>query len=170
MLGDKSIDVDVEFSKFLSFHVGILDLLSCDVFTLLEFEDVLLPINDARCLCLGVQSSNISSFQPAILRKSLLGLDLIVIVTQEDPRPSCPELSSRACLSFFILVGREVVHFRDINQFNFEVGLHNSKTTNGPPTCLTSGSRAAVILIAPVDSVCPYPSISGAHMQTFRKF
>lgn len=119
------LSVDVEFSKLLSFHVGILDLFSCYVFTLLEFEDVLLPINDAHRLRLGVQGRNISSFKPAVIRNGLLGLGLIVIVAQEDSRSPCPELSSRVRLSFFIFIGREIAHFRDIDQFDLEVGLHN---------------------------------------------
>ena len=39
----------------------------------------------------------------------------------------------------------------------------------GPPTCPESGSPVCELKLDAVDSVCPYPSTMGAHIQTFRK-
>jgi hypothetical protein len=145
--------VNVELSELVSLEVGVFNLLGCDVLSLLKLEDVLLSIDDAHGFCLRVESSDIAGFQPAVFGQGLLSLDLIVIVAQEDSRPTRPKLSSGICLALFIFIGGEIAHLGNIDKLNLETSLYSSISTRGPPTCLTSGSRAVVILIAPVDSV-----------------
>lgn len=143
------------FCQLVALHIGVLHLLSGHILALLQLEDVFLSVDDAHCPRLGAQCSDVACLQPPVGSECLPCLGLVAEISHEDARSSHPNLSSGSGVALCVPIGREIVHFGNVDQLEFEVALDRKRGTVGPPTCLTSGSLASLMSMAPVVSVCP---------------
>ena len=82
------------FCQKMAFHVNVLNLLSSHILSLLQFENIFLSVDNHDWLSLSRHKSNISCLQPSIRTNRLFSLHLIVIVSEKNARPSCPNLFS----------------------------------------------------------------------------
>merc|ERR1719319_1384609 len=117
-LGLETVTVDPDLVDGCRLGVGILDLLDGNVFSLREFENVLLPVDD-RKRAVGVDATNVSSAEPAVLGQNLFRLLGHFVVTLEDDRS--PDLDFTAGGVVFLLVDSLlvcacVVHLRDVRK------------------------------------------------------
>ena len=113
----------VHLRNLFPFEIDRLNFLSGDVLTMLKLKDILLAIYYFQGSSSRQQAPDIATVKPTILIDSLLGLVSILIVTQENARPTNANLSSRAQPPLCINILVSVVHLRDIFKLELNVAL-----------------------------------------------
>lgn len=109
------VSMDEDLCEFVALHVYVFHFFSSNVLALLQFEDVLLTIDDANCSGLCAHRSYIAGLQPSVSSDCIPGLLLIVVVSQENAWSSCPNFTSRCGKSVLINISGEIVHFWDVD-------------------------------------------------------
>lgn len=59
--GLSGITMDEYFGQFIALHVGVLHFFSCNILSLLQLENILLPVDDTQSSGLGAQCPHITS-------------------------------------------------------------------------------------------------------------
>jgi len=90
------LSVNVYFCKFITFKIGILHFFGSYIFSLLQFKDIFLAINNTDMLWFRIHGTYVTSTQPSIFRYSFFSLGFIMVITRKDSRTSSPNLSSRS--------------------------------------------------------------------------
>ena len=153
------ISVEESLLDYMAFSVDGLDFLSGYVLALLQFEDVLLPVDDLHGIGACQKDPDISGFQPAVRGYRLSGFLFVFVVAHEDGWASQPDFSSGGWPSFFVLVIAGIVHLWNVTKLELHVALNLVKDcTTMPPTWPLMGSWVPWMKAAAVFSVCPYPS------------
>lgn len=119
----KGVGVDETGANQVTDSKGTFELLRSNVLTLRKFHDHLGTINDGNTSVL-VGFADISGVEPALLIEGFLGDLREQVVALEDVRASDLDLSAGVRL-----VGREVVHFRNVLQSNLGASNRSSNVT-----------------------------------------
>jgi hypothetical protein len=77
------------------FRVSVLNLLRCDVFPLLQLENILLTVDDLEGIGMGHYLNDIPRLEPSIRSNGLSSLIRLLVIAKKNMRTSHPQLPSR---------------------------------------------------------------------------
>ena len=101
--------------------VDMLNFFRSNIFSLLQFENIFLPVDDFEGIELWHNLNHITWFQPSIFGNGLSSFFRLFVVTKKDMRASYPTLSSRGWNTIDNIICC-VFHLRNIAGFDFNCG------------------------------------------------
>ena len=107
----EGISIKESFCNILISGINVLNFFRRNILSLLELEDIFLPIDDLES-SIGQNHANISRVIPSIFINCLFSVFGIFKIFRKDRCTSGTDFSSGR------IVGREIVHFRDVDEFN----------------------------------------------------
>jgi hypothetical protein len=107
----------------MAVQVIVLDSIWGQVLSLLQFKDILLPVDDSETHVFGVELADVSSPQPSVRPERLLCYLRQLIVARNHLRTTVQYLASRTQSTVLINIFRRVLHLGNIRQSPFKSRL-----------------------------------------------